>query len=66
MLAISIICFCLGLIIYVAGGIVCGRICVEIIREKNPSMNEILWFWAGFFFNVIAVFMTLCIKKRGE
>ncbi len=54
----------LGLFVYIAGGIVCGRICVEIIRDKNSKMNEVIWFWAGFFFNVIAVFMTLCVKKE--
>ncbi len=66
MLAISIIQFCLFIIIYVLGGIVCGNICVELIREKNPRMSDFLWFWAGFFFNVIAVFMTLCVKKSDD
>ena len=63
---LTIVLWCLALVIYICGGLVCGRICVEIIREKNSDMNEVLWFWAGFLFNVLAVFMTLCVKKRDE
>lgn len=64
MLAMEIIKFVLAIIIYVVGGIVCGRICVEIIDKKRPDFNVVMWFWAGFFFNVVAVFMTLCVKEK--
>lgn len=63
MLAFQIVLTCLVLIVYLAGGFVCGRICVEIIRDKNPKMNEVMWFWAGFLFNVAAVFMTFAVRK---
>ncbi len=63
-MALTIISFCLGIIIYVFGGYVCGRICVDIIRDKNKDMNEVMWFWAGFFFNVLAVFMTFAVRKK--
>ena len=52
----------LGLIIYIVGGVVCGMICVENVRRKKCGANEVVWFWAGFFFNMIAVFATLTVK----
>ncbi len=64
MLALYIVLLCLAFIIYIAGGLVCGRICVEIVRDKNADANEIVWFWAGFLFNVIAVFMTFAVKDK--
>ncbi len=66
MLAINIILLCLSLIIYVAGGLVCGMICIQIVRSKNVDANEVVWFWAGFLFNVIAVFMTLAVKDKNK
>lgn len=66
MLALSIVLWCIAFVIYVLGGFVCSRICVEIIRSKKSESNEVLWFWAGFLFNVIAVFMTLCVGKKEE
>ena len=66
MLALYIILLCLGFIIYICGGLVCGRICVEIIRNKNEDANEVVWFWAGFLFHVLAVFMTLCVKNTKQ
>ncbi len=66
MLALQIIGFILGIIIYVCSGIVCGRICVEVVRKKDVGANEVVWFWAGFLLNFIAVFMTLVLKKDGE
>lgn len=62
MLVIEIISLVLGLVIYICGGLVCGRICIELVRSKNEDLNEVMWFWAGFLFNVIAVFMTLAVK----
>lgn len=66
MLALNIIWACIGFIIYILGGVVCSRICTEIIRNKHTEANEVLWFWAGFLFNVIAVFMTLCVKSENN
>ena len=62
MTALGIIGLIVGIIIYVITGIICGRICVEIVRNKNSEMNEVLWFWAGFFLGCIGVFMTLTVK----
>jgi len=62
MSALGIISLVLGIIIYLITGIICGRICVEIVRSKNSEMNEVLWFWAGFFTGVVGVFMTLTVK----
>jgi len=64
MLTLQIIAFCLGLIVYVLGGLVCGRICVEIVREKNAEMSEVLWFWLGCLFNVFAIVLTLIVKNK--
>ena len=66
MLVIMIIAFCLSIIIYVAAGIVCGNICAEIIRAKNKDHSELVWFWAGFLLNFIAVFMTHMVKENKE
>ena len=66
MLALNIVLWCIAFVIDVLGGYVCGRICVEIVRSKKSESNEVLWFWAGFLFNVIAVFMTLCVGKKEE
>ena len=65
-MAISIILLCLGVIVYVAAGIVCGRICAELIHLKDKDLNEIFWFWAGFFLNFIAVIMTLVVKDQRD
>ncbi|MBQ9104450.1 MAG: hypothetical protein IJY57_05155 [Clostridia bacterium] len=64
MIALSIISFIIGIIVYLCAGFVCGRICVEIVRKKEVGANEVLWFWAGFLLNFIAVFMTLVLKKN--
>ncbi len=66
MLALSIVLVCIGFVIYLVGGFVCGRLCTEIIRNKKTEANEVLWFWAGFLFNVVAVFMTLAVKPNNE
>ena len=66
MLELSIVLTCIAFVIYLLGGIVCGRICTEIIRNKKTEANEVLWFWAGFLFNVVAVFMTLADKPNDK
>lgn len=66
MLALSIISFCLCLIIYILAGFVCGKICADIIRFKNTDHSEVVWFWAGFLLNFIAVFMTLVVKEKKD
>lgn len=66
MLALYIVLACIGFVIYICGGFVCGMICAEIIKNKHTDANEVLWFWAGFLFNVIAVFMTLCVKSENN
>lgn len=65
-MVLTIISFCIGLVVYLAGGFVCGRICVDIIRDKNSRMNEVMWFWAGFLFNVVAIFATFAVKNRND
>ena len=56
----------LAIELYIFAGIICGRICAEIVGKKRPDFNVVLWFWAGFLFNVVAVFMTLCVKEKTE
>lgn len=56
----------ISLAIFVAVGILCGRICVELIRDRNDNMNEVLWFWLGFAFNIWAIILTLVVKNRKE
>ena len=63
-LAWGIICVILLIAIYVCVGLVCGRICVVLVREKNGDMSEILWFWLGFLANVIGVVLTLIVQKK--
>lgn len=63
-MALRIIAAALALVIYIAGGFVCGMISAEIIEKKNTDYNKSYWFWAGFLFNVLAVFMTLCVKEK--
>lgn len=63
-LAWGIIAVILLIAIYVCAGLVCGRICVELIREKNEDMSEVLWFWLGFLTNVIGVVLTLIVKEK--
>ena len=53
-----------GFVLYILAGIVCGRICATIIRNKNPEMNEVLWFWFGFLCNWIAVLCTYVVKTE--
>lgn len=60
----GIVCVILIIAAYVAAGFVSGRICVQIIREKNPDMSEVLWFWLGFITNVIAIVLTLIVKEK--
>ncbi len=64
MVALYIILAILGVAFFVCGGIVCGRICATVIRDKNPEMNEVLWFWYGFLFQWIAVLCTSVIKSK--
>ena len=52
-----------ALAIVVGVGVLCGRICVEIVRDKNSAMNEVLWFWFGFVFTWIAVLLTIVVKN---
>ena len=64
MIFLSILIILFALAITVAVGILCGRICVELIRDRNDNMNEVLWFWLGFVFNVIGILLTLVVKNR--
>ena len=54
----------IALAIVVGVGVLCGRICVEIVRDKNSAMNEVLWFWFGFVFTSFAVLLTFVVKDR--
>lgn len=65
-LAWGIIAVVLIIGIYVCAGFVCGRICVQLIRSKNPEMSEVLWFWLGFLTNIIGVVLTLIVKDTGK
>lgn len=48
--------------IFVAIGVVCGRIAVDVIRERKSEQNEVLWFWLGFVFNVTAILLAILLK----
>ena len=63
-MVLSIIIFCLSIIVYLLGGFVCGRICVDIIRDKNKQMNEVMWFWVGFMFSWAGILLTLVVKEK--
>lgn len=47
-------------------GCITGRICVQIVRDKNSEMNEVLWFWFGFLLSFIAILCTLAVPDRRE
>lgn len=66
MVALTIIICLIALGIVVGVGILCGRICVEIIRDKNPDMNEVLWFWFGFVFTAFGVLLTIVVKNKNK
>lgn len=52
----------IGLAIMIAIGVLCGRIAVDIIRERKAEQNEVLWFWLGFVFNVTAILLAILLK----
>ncbi len=66
MIALLIIGILFGLAIFAAIGIVCGRICADIIRFKNKNQSEVLWFWLGFIFNWLGIVLTLVVKENKE
>ena len=66
MLALTIIAFILSFVIYVLGGIVCGRLTVEIVRKKSSESNEVMWFWCGFFLNFFGLLATKFIPEDKE
>ena len=65
-LAWGIIVVILAIALYICTGLVCGRVCVEIIREKNEDMSEVLWFWLCFLTGVIGVILTLIVKEKAK
>ena len=66
MLALWIILGIIGVAFDVFIRIIFGRICAEIIKDKNPNMNEVLWFWAGVALTFITVLLTLCVKSKDK
>ncbi|MBQ8427538.1 MAG: hypothetical protein IJX16_07270 [Clostridia bacterium] len=52
----------IGLAIIIAIGVLCGRISVDIIRERKSEQNEVLWFWLGFVFNVTAILLAIVLR----
>lgn len=52
----------IGIAILVAIGVLCGRITVDIIRERKSEQNEVLWFWLGFVFNITAILLAIILK----
>ena len=50
------------LAIIIAIGVLCGRITVDIIRERKCQQNEVLWFWLGFVFNVTAILLAIVLR----
>ena len=52
----------IGLAILIAIGVVCGRITVDIIRERKSEQNEVLWFWLGFVFNMWGILLAILLK----
>ncbi|MBQ3219178.1 MAG: hypothetical protein IJB32_01125 [Clostridia bacterium] len=51
-----------GIAILIAIGVLCGRISVDIIRERKSEQNEVLWFWLGFVFNVTAILLAIVLR----
>lgn len=66
MVVLYILLALIGLALIIFSGCVCGRICAQIVRDKNSEANEVLWFWFGFLFTFLAVFCTSCVKDRNE
>ncbi len=66
MVALTIILSIIGVAIWVITGLVCSRICVEIIRAKKLGYNEFLWFWFGFFFTWLAILLATITKKNTD
>lgn len=52
----------IGIALLIAVGVVCGRITVDVIRERKSEQNEVLWFWLGFVFNVTAILLAIILR----
>lgn len=55
-----------SLVIYAAISFVCGRVTCELVRNKNPKLNEVMWFWIGVIFWWGGILLTLVVKKEQE
>ncbi len=56
----------ISLVIYAAISFVCGRVTSELIHEKNPKLNEVMWFWIGVIFWWVGILLTLVVKKEDK
>ena len=56
----------LSVAIYVFAGIICGRICANIVNQKNKKSNQVDWFWLGFLFCFVGILLTLVLKDDNK
>ncbi|MBE5749793.1 MAG: hypothetical protein E7346_02870 [Clostridiales bacterium] len=66
MVALFIILGIIALAIVLAVSYVCGRITCELVHQKNPKLNEVMWFWLGFAFSWLGILLTLVVKKEEQ
>ena len=64
MVALLVILGIIALAITLAVCYVCGRITCELVHNKNPKLNEVMWFWLGFAFTWLGILLTLVVKKE--
>lgn len=53
-----------GIALYAAISYVCGRVTCELVHNKNPKLNEVMWFWIGVIFWWVGILLTLVVKKE--
>ena len=66
MVFLTILLVLIGIALYVAVSYVCGRVTSELIHDKNPKLNEVMWFWIGVIFWWVGILLTLVVKKEQE
>ncbi len=63
-MALIIVFSIVGFALIVLEGFICGKITSELVHKKDDELNEVLWFWLGFFISWLAILLTLVVKKK--
>lgn len=61
---LTVLCVIVCLVLYVAISYVCGRVTSELVHQKDPKLNEVMWFWIGVIFWWVGILLTLVVKRE--